>query len=46
MTIQDKIGDEKLKYNIKREAQKITKNSSGKIDNYEYLTSKEILPLQ
>ena len=46
MTICGKIGDEKLKYNIKRESQKISKKSSGKIDNYEYLTSKEILPLQ
>ena len=44
MTIDDKIRDEKLKYNINREAAKILALSSGKIDKYEYLTGKEILP--
>ena len=43
MTI-DKIIDEKLKYDISREAAKISALSSGKIDKYEYLTGEEILP--
>ena len=44
MTIDDKIGDEKLQYGINREAAKISALSSGKIDKYEYLTGEEILP--
>ena len=44
MTIHDKIRDEKLQYDISREAAKISAISSGKIDNYEFLTGKEILP--
>ena len=44
MTIEDKIRDEKLQYDINKEASKILALSSGKIDKYEYLTSKEILP--
>ena len=44
MTINDKIRDEKLQYNINREATDITALSSGKIDKYEYLTGQEILP--
>ena len=44
MTIEDKIKDEKLQYNINREAVKISALSSGKIDKYEYLTGEEILP--
>ena len=44
MTIDDKIKDEKLQYDIKREAAKISALSSGKIDKYEYLTGEEILP--
>ena len=40
MIIDDQIKDEKLKYDINREAAKI----SGKIDKYEYLTGEEILP--
>ena len=34
MTIDDKIKHEKLKYDIKREATKISVQSSGKIDKY------------
>ena len=45
MTIDDKIRDEKLQYVINREAAKISKLSSGKIDKCEYLTGEEILPL-
>ena len=41
--IDDKIGDEKLQYNINREAAKISALSSEKIDKYEFLTGKEIL---
>ena len=44
MTINDKIKDEKLRYDIKREAAKISPLSSGGIDKYEYLTDEEILP--
>ena len=43
-TIDDKIIDEKLQYDINREAAKISALSSGKIDKYEYLTGEEILP--
>ena len=44
MAIDDKIRDEKLQYNINREAAKISALSSGKIDKNEYLTVEEILP--
>ena len=44
MTIEDQIKDEKLQYDINREAAKISALSSGKLDNYEYLTGEEILP--
>ena len=44
MTIEDQIKDEKLQYDINREAAKISGLSSGKIDKYEYLTGEEILP--
>ena len=44
MTIDEKIEDEKLQYDIKREASKISSLSSGKINKYECLTSEEILP--
>ena len=44
MTIDDEIKDEKLQYDIDREAAKISALSSGKINKYEYLTGEEILP--
>ena len=44
MTIEDQIKDEKLQYDVNREAAKISALSSGKIDKYEYLTGEEILP--
>ena len=43
MTINDQIRDEKLKYDINREATKIWALSSGKIHKYEYLTGGDIL---
>ena len=43
MTTDNKIRDEKLKYNINREAAKISSLSSGKIDKYEYLTGGKTL---
>ena len=43
MTIEDQIIDEKLQYDINREAAKTSGLSSGKIDKYEYLTGEEIL---
>ena len=45
MTIDNKIRDEKLQYNINREAAKLSALSFGKIDKYDYLTVEEILPL-
>ena len=44
MTINDQIRDEKLRYDINREANKISALSSGNIYNYEYLTGEHILP--
>ena len=44
MTIEDQIKDEKLQYDINREAAKISALSSGKLDKYEHLTGEEILP--
>ena len=43
MTIDGKIRDEKLPYNIERKAAKISALLSGKIDKYEYLTGEEKL---
>ena len=43
MTIDDKIRDEKLKYDINTEAAKISALLSGKTDKYEYLICEEIL---
>ena len=44
MTINDQIRDEKLQYDINREAAKISALSSGKVHKYEYLTGEDILP--
>ena len=44
MTIDDKIRDEKLQYDINREAAKISTLSSSKIHKYKYLTGEDILP--
>ena len=44
MTINDQTKDQKLQYNINREAAKIYALSSGKFHNYEYLTGEDILP--
>ena len=44
MAIEDQIKDEKLQYDINREAAKISALPSGKIDKYEYLDGEEILP--
>ena len=44
MTIDDKIRDEKLQYDINREAAKISALSSRKVDNYEYPTGEKVLP--
>ena len=44
MTINDQNRDEKLQYDINREAAKISALSSGKIQEYEYLTDEDILP--
>ena len=45
MTTEDQIKDEKLQYDINREAAKISALSSGKIDKYEYLTGEKILQI-
>ena len=44
MTINDQIRDEKIQYDINREAAKISALSSGKIHRYEYLTGEDIVP--
>ena len=44
MTINDQIRDEKIQYDINREAAKTSALSSGKIRKYEYLTGEDILP--
>ena len=44
MTINDQIKDEKLQYDINREAEKTSALSSGKLHKYEYLTGEDILP--
>ena len=44
MTINDKIRDEKLHYDINRDAAKISAWSSGKIRKYEYLTGEDTSP--
>ena len=44
MTIDDKIEDEKLQYDISIEATKISALSSGRVDKCEYFTGEQILP--
>ena len=44
VTINDQIRNEKLQYDINREATKISDLSSGKIHKYEYLIGEDILP--
>ena len=44
MTIEDQIRDEKLQYDINREAAEISALSSNKFNKYEYLIGEEILP--
>ena len=44
MTINDQIIDEKIQYDVNREAAKISALLSGKIHKYEYLASEDILP--
>ena len=44
MTINDQIRDERLQYDINREAVKISALLSGKIHKYDYLTGEGILP--
>ena len=44
MTIVDQIRDEKLQYDINREAARISALPSNKFNNYEHLTVDKILP--
>ena len=44
MIINDQIRDEKIEYDINREAAKISALSSGEIRKYDYLTGEDILP--
>ena len=44
MRSNDQIRDEKLRYDINREAAKISAKSSGKFYKYEYVTGEDILP--
>ena len=43
MTINDQIRNEKMQYDIDREATKVSALSSGKICKYECLTGEDIL---
>ena len=45
MTIDDKIRDENIQYDINREAAKISALSRRKFEKYEYFTGEEIQPL-
>ena len=44
MTINDQIRDEKLQYDINKEAAKISSLSSHNFRKYEYLAGEDILP--
>ena len=44
MAINDQVRDEKLQYNINREAANILVLSSCEVHKYEYLTGENILP--
>ena len=44
MKTDDPIKDEKLHYDINKEAARISALSSGKVNKYKYLTGEEILP--
>ena len=44
MIINDQIRDEKLQYDINREAAKISASSFGKIRKCEYITGEDVLP--
>ena len=44
MRIDDKIRNEILQYDVDKEAAKTSALSSGKIDKYEYLIRKQIVP--
>ena len=44
MTVDDNIKDEKLQYDIDKEAAKISALSSARVEKYEYLTVEETLP--
>ena len=44
MAIDDQVRAEKLQYDIKREAAKISALLLSKFNKYEYLTREEILP--
>ena len=46
MTIDDQIRDERLVYDINREAAKISALSSIKIDKYEYLTGEGYITIK
>ena len=45
MEIDDKIIDDKIHYDINREAAKISALSSGNIDKYQHLTGEKIFYL-
>ena len=44
MTITDQIRDEKLQYDINKEAAEISASWTSKIHKYKYLTVEDILP--
>ena len=44
MTINDQVRDEKLQYDINKEAAKISALSSRKMHKYKYLNGEDLLP--
>ena len=46
MTIDDKIRDENMQFDTNKEAWKLSVLPAGKIDKYQYVTGKDILPDQ
>ena len=44
MAVDESIPDEKLQYDINKEAAKISPSLSSNLEIYEYLTGEEILP--
>ena len=44
MTTEDRIRDKKLQYDLDRDAAKLSALLLGKVEKYEYIEGKEVLP--